>query len=283
VYARGDNACAARAPCGANRAATQLHGGTAMTHSHSVALVAVAASFVACGGNPGGPSPASALSEQIQTSAYNYRFAPGDTVDVAWQEGYHAWAVETLGLQNVRRITYQKYFSRQHMGEVIGVSNTNGFADAETFTIHTIWPTDNHEVVHLYSSAWGRPVALFSEGFAVAFSVDPARGQFVPIWHSQPVHSHARAFRSNGTIIPLSRLAETNGFRSFDPNITYPQAGSFVRYLVDTHGLEPIRRVFAALRAMDPAAAVNQAVVAAYGKDLSALEADWLQFLANGA
>ena len=49
-----------------------------------------------------------------------------------------------------RRITYNKYFHRAHMGEVSGVSNTNVYADAASFAIHTIWPRDNHEVVHLY-------------------------------------------------------------------------------------------------------------------------------------
>jgi hypothetical protein len=244
--------------------------------------VLVTASLLACGGNPSRPSAASPLSEQVETPAYTYRFAAGDSVDVSWQEAYHAWAIEAMGLQNVRRITYNKYRSRQHMGEVIGVSNTNGYADAAAFAIHTIWPTDNHEVVHLYSSAWGSPVALFSEGFAVAFSVNPPRGEFVPIWHSQSVHTLARTFRSNGTLIPLSRLLETNGFRTFDPNITYPQSGSFVRYLVDRFGLNPIRQIFGSLRPTDSASVVAQAVIKAFGKDISALEAEWLQFLSVG-
>jgi hypothetical protein len=30
--------------------------------------------------------------------------------------------------------------------------------------LHTIWPTDNHQVVPVYTAAWGFPVALFVEG-----------------------------------------------------------------------------------------------------------------------
>jgi hypothetical protein len=169
------------------------------------------------------------------------------------------------------------------MGQVIGVSDANGWADGATFAIHTIWPVDNHEVVHLYSSAWGSPVALFSEGFAVAHSVKPSQGDFVPRWQGQPLHTLARGFRANGTLIALSRMADTRGFRSFDANVTYPESGSFVRYLIDTHGLEPMRRMFGALRANDPASAVNDAVVTVYGRDLAALESEWIQFLAAGA
>jgi hypothetical protein len=166
---------------------------------------------------------------------------------------------------------------------VIGVSNTNGYADAAGFAIHTIWPVDNHEVVHLYSSAWGSPVALFTEGLAVAYSTNPPAGQFVPRWHSEPVHTIAARMRAQGTLIPIARLAETRSFRSFDPNLTYPEAGSFVRFLVDRSGLAPMRQVYAALRANDAADLIERAVTAAYGRSLSELEAEWLVFLSASA
>jgi hypothetical protein len=126
-------------------------------------VVGLAVLANACGESPVAPDSAAALTERVETASYVFRFASDDSVDTAWQEAFHAWAVQELGLQSVPRITYNKYRSRQHMGEVIGVSNTNGYADAAGFAIHTIWPVDNHEVVHLYSSAWGSPVALFTE------------------------------------------------------------------------------------------------------------------------
>jgi hypothetical protein len=251
-----------------------------MARTGSLTCVVVLATLgAACDGSPVAPSAASTLTERIDTASYVFRFAPGDSVDSAWQEEFHAWAVRELGLQSVPRITYNKYRSRQHMGEVMGVSNTNGYADAATFAIHTIWPTDNHEVVHLYSSAWGSPVALFSEGLAVAYSVDPSRGMFTPIWHSEPVHTIAGRMRAQGTLIAIARLAETRGFRSFDPNLTYPEAGSFVRFLLDRGGLGPMRQVYAALRANDSIDQVERAVVNAYGRSLAELESEWLAFL----
>jgi hypothetical protein len=208
-------------------------------------VVVLAVLAAACGESPVAPDSASALTERVETASYVFRFASGDSVDMAWQEAYHAWAIKELGLASVPRITYNKYRSRQHMGEVVGVSNTNAYADVAAYAIHTIWPTDNHEVVHLYSSAWGSPVALFSEGLAVAYSTNPPAGQLVPRWHSEPVHTIAARFRAQGTLIPIARLAETRGFRSFDPNVTYPEAGSFVRFLVDRWGLAPMRQIYA--------------------------------------
>jgi hypothetical protein len=251
-----------------------------MARAGSLLCVVVLAVLAAtCGESPVAPDSASALTERVETTSYVFRFSAGDSVDTAWQEAFHAWAVRELGLQSVPRITYNKYRSRQHMGEVIGVSNTNGYADAAGFAIHTIWPVDNHEVVHLYSSAWGSPVALFTEGLAVAYSTNPPAGQLVPRWHSEPVHTIAARLRTQGTLIPIARLAETRGFRSFDSNLTYPEAGSFVRFLIDRSGLPPMREMYAALRANDTIDQVERAVVNAYGRSLAELESEWLAFL----
>ena len=45
------------------------------------------------------------------------------------------------------------------MGQVIGVSNTNGFGSFSP-SRSTIWSIDNHEVVHLYLSTFGSPVVF---------------------------------------------------------------------------------------------------------------------------
>jgi hypothetical protein len=130
----------------------------------------------ACGGSPTAPDNLPALAVQEETAAYTHRAAPGDPIDTAWQQTYHDWAVATLEVSLTRRVLYNKYLSRQHMGAITGKSNTNGYATLESFEIHTISPMDNHEVVHLFTSTFGFPVALFNEGIAVAHQTNPARG-----------------------------------------------------------------------------------------------------------
>ena len=147
-------------------------------------VVALACGASACG-SPASPSSAEgmALGRVIETASFEFRFAASDSVDVAWQEAYHAWAIAALGIPAPRRIRYYKYLSRAHMGTHTGNSNTNAFANPDLFEIHTIWRFDNHEVVHLYSSVWGHPVALWTEGLAVAFQTDPPAGDFVARWN----------------------------------------------------------------------------------------------------
>lgn len=200
-------------------------------------------------------------------------------MDAEWQEAYYSWASSVLGVSPSRRIEYRKYRDRQHMGRLTGNFSTNGYADAASFTVHTVWPTDNHEVVHLYSLEWGMPVALFSEGFAVAHSTNPAAGDFRAKWNGTPVHDAARQLRASGRLIAIVELATTTSFRRFDANVTYPQAGSFVRFVIDREGLDRMKVLFSRLGANDPLDRVQSAVQDVYGQTLQTLEARWLDEL----
>jgi hypothetical protein len=234
-----------------------------------------------CGGSPTAPAPfsSSTLVVAAQTAAFEYLHAPGDTVDVEWQEAYHRWAIEALQVPVPRRIRYNKYTSRSHMGDLTGHYDTNAYADGERFEIHTIWARDNHEVVHLYSSHFGRPVALWSEGLAVAFQVDPVAGVMTPRWSGVALHDHARQFRAQGRLIPLADLATTAGFRRFDANVTYPEAGSFMRFLLDTCGLDGVKRLFASGSPSDDGPGVAAQFASACGRSLADAEQGWLAML----
>src|SRR5262245_34012188 len=241
-------------------------------------LAGIALAFLAAGcgsGSPIAPSGTNGLTETIARPGITFHCSSADSVQADWQEQYDAWLMGVLDVHPTQTITYNKYRNRTHMGEVIGVSNTNGFAEPSTFTIHTIWPTDNHEVVHLYSSTFGSPVALFNEGFAVAHSTNPPNGDFVAKWSGTPVHDLARQFRASGRLIALDSLAETNGFRGFDPNVTYPESGSFMRFLIDTYGLDRVKRLFAAGTPNDTRDVSGRAFVSVYGMTLADAERAW--------
>jgi hypothetical protein len=219
------------------------------------------------------------LGLRTTTEAFEYWHAPGDSIDVAWQEAYHRWAIEALEIAAPRRIRYNKYQDRAHMETLTGFANINGIANAETFEIHTIWSRDNHEVVHLYSSAFGRTVALWSEGLAVAFQTDPAAGRMEPRWSGVPLDTWARQFRASGRLLPIADLLTTAGFRQFDPDVTYPQAGSFMRYILATCGLDGVKRLFAAGATGDAADGVATTFEAACHRSIVDAEQGWLAAL----
>jgi hypothetical protein len=229
-----------------------------------------------CGGSP--TSPSQALTERTTTAHFVFRFSTGDSVDSAWQEAYHAWAVAELGV-TPPTITYNKYRDRAQMGAITGKGNTNGYAEPSLYTLHTIWPTDNHEVVHVYAGPWGFPVALFVEGLAVAFQTNPPAGDFVPKWSGTPIHVLAQRFRAQGQLIPIASIAETSAFRARDDNVTYPECGSFVRFLIDTHGIASMQQLYGSMSNDAPLAGVRAAFLNVYGVSLDEAETRWQRFL----
>ena len=243
---------------------------------HRTSIAAVAIIVAACGGQgPTAPSSADTLSRRIVTAHFVFRLAENDTVDVAWQETYHAWAAAQLGV-DPPPIEYNKYRDRAHMGAVTGNGNTNGYAEPSSLRFHTIWPTDNHEVVHVYAGGWGSPVALFGEGFAVAHQMNPVTGDFVAKWSGTPVHELARRFRAAGQLSSIAALADTSTFRSQDPNVTYPVAGSFVRFLIDSEGMPAMRRLYGSMGPTAPLSTVRAAFQQVYGFSLEEAERRWL-------
>jgi hypothetical protein len=231
--------------------------------------------------SPTGPSPtAHALPAIAETSNYLFRASEGDTVNTDWQERYHAWLTAVLGELPRQKIVYNKYTSRAHMQATIGVGNTNAWADPAAYAVHTIWPIDNHEVVHLLTSRWGSPGALVNEGVAVAFQIDPAR-DLIPRWSGTPLHELTRQFRQQGRFVQLAGLVETASWRSQDPNVAYPESGSFMRWLIDEYGLDRLRALYTRVAGPgETGSGVRSAFAAVYGQSLDELERAWVAFLA---
>ena len=153
-----------------------------------------------------------------------------------------------------------------------------GYAEPETFTIHTIWSSDNHEVVHVFSAVFGRPTDFFNEGFAVSFQVDPSSRDFTVKFNGMQVHEACRGYRRAGTLpLPLSRYVTTAGFRGItDQVLSYRMAGSFVLFLEERFGLSRVLAFFGTGGRDDSLAAVQSKLQQAFGASLDELEADWL-------
>jgi hypothetical protein len=234
----------------------------------------------ACGGGVTGPS-APPLPLFAETAHFRFYAEAGDRIDTNWEEQYHAWATAQLGLTLTQKITYNKYTSRPDMGDHTGNYSSNGFAQPDTLTLYTLWPTDNHEVVHLYTSQFGRTPGLFNEGIAVAFQVDPVAGDFVTRFNGVAVDDACRTYFQAGTLLlPLSRIAQTSDWVGLtDSVLAYREAGSFMRFLLDTYGVDRVLQFFRMSTTDDPLPAIDAHLVQAVGRSLEQLEAEWLRYL----
>jgi hypothetical protein len=232
--------------------------------------------------SPAAPRADDALTVRTESAHYVYYSAPGDGVDVAWQEGYYDWVTAALQIEPGGKLEYRKYRDRAHLERVTGRS-TNGFAEPGTPRFHTIWPRDNHEMVHvLVILGLGHPPALFNEGVAVAHQMIPAEGVFYAQWNRRNVHQIAAEFIAAGRLPPLAQLLESRDFFRFDQEMTYPVAGSFVRFLIDRYGLAPFKSYLHGRSFDDGAAQTRAAFEAAYGRTLDTAWAEWRAFVTDG-
>jgi len=242
------------------------------------------AAFTACGGSSGPTAPSQpALPVASESASFRYHYVAGDSVDANWQETYHAWATARLGLQMPQKIEYYKYRTRQEMGDHTGNYNTNAFAEPARFEIHTLWSTDNHEVVHVYTALVGRPSDFFNEGIAVAFQTNPAAGNYESVFNGEQVHQACRQYLQSGTlVVPLDRVVRTSDFRAIaDQVLSYREAGSFVRFVIDRHGILRTLEFFRISGRDDSLATFKERFLIAFGETMDAAESAWMTMLRN--
>lgn len=176
---------------------------------------------------------------------YDYACWPGDEPDEAQlrrndelRAGVAAW----LGVRDERRLRFAKYPDRETKREWTG---DGGNAHVEGDTLHTLWPTDSHEIVHLLARAWGDPPALLAEGLAVHLS---------GAWQGRPVRAGAAEVHAAGRAGRPSELLDGLRFRALPDLDTYPLAGAFVEWLAEARGKDALRALYGALSNRAPAA-----------------------------
>ncbi len=244
----------------------------------------IAAALLVFLGGCGGPKTLSPeeLAKKLpltqESAHYTFHYSSGAEVDPARQEVFHDWAIAQLGVVLGHRIDYYRYLDRAQMKSITG-RDTNGWADPDTFAVHSVWPWENHEVVHVFTDQIGTPSHFFNEGIAVALSVDPFDGILVPYWQGKPVHDYARSLLQQNRIPPLSGIVDSDGFREFPSLDSYAIAGSFVEFLIDRYGIDKCKQFFAASSRGDSRTVIALTFQRVYGQALTEAEQEWLTFL----
>jgi hypothetical protein len=141
------------------------------------------------------------------------------------------------------------------------------------------WPHDvlQHELAHVFAGRWGDPIFATARRGA-RMNVGLIEGVAVAAdWPAAPLtpHETVKALRQAGIAPNLGRVLGL-GFFGVNAGQAYTTAGSFCRYLLDNYGTEKLGAIYRAAGA--PAAWAT-----VYGKDLAALEREWLAFVDGDA
>lgn len=169
----------------------------------------------------------------------------------------------TMQSRKVRAYIYASPEQKKRLMGARGTSVEDPFGHG--FHIHAQGfphPVLKHELAHVFTVPWS-PVKVslkigLHEGIAVAADWDEGR---------LTGHQWAKAMREMGVAPPLSGVMGI-GFWGHAGSRSYLLAGSFVRFLVDTYGIEKFKGAFP-----------TGNFVKHYAKNLPALEAEWIEFL----
>jgi hypothetical protein len=191
---------------------------------------------------------------------------------VELHEGTYAKVAKLFPVTRTTKITYYKYRSEADLQQVFGLPR-KGYADPidQGGTVHSVYSCHPHEVIHVLTYSLGRPPALFEEGIAVAydwrFAVEEGE-----------VHALARRKFSQQKLFPLRSILTTRGFQTYNSITAYIEAGSFVKYLIDTYGPDKMRSLFTLPRFSD-LQEIDVAFQGIYGQSISEMESEWWTFL----
>lgn len=138
-----------------------------------------------------------------------------------------------------------------------------------------------HETTHVLMRPFGNPPALFNEGFAVymserlgAHALKNLGGGLVRI------HQRAGGLKEQGQWIDLEELVTYTeiGSRESRPPVSYAEAASFVKFVIDSYGKDKFLRAYKALRNSNDKRVHKQnadKLADIYGKSLQQLERQW--------
>lgn len=154
----------------------------------------------------------------------------GEPIDVPAVERELQKVELLLGHELAGTADYYRYATPQELAANVG-SYAAGVTFANRREIHTTRRSHRHEIVHLVAAQLGDPGPFFQEGLAMALESDQERRSL------EDLPADLRRVR-------ISTMAAR--FEGMDPETSYPLAGSFVAFLIRTHGISSMAEFFRA-------------------------------------
>lgn len=142
---------------------------------------------------------------------------------------------ETLKVDFPEKIKYYLLDSKEEVGKLYGDDTPiNGFAVWGENKVYAVYNNDTkcigpHEDAHLISFIINAPISDFIvEGLAMYFDEK---------WWEQANNTWASYYKNNDDNISIFKLFDNNEFFKYNCELTYPIAGSFTKFLIETFGI----------------------------------------------
>ncbi|KYK31747.1 MAG: hypothetical protein AYK19_16400 [Theionarchaea archaeon DG-70-1] len=213
----------------------------------------------------------------VKTEHYVFHYRPGSLAEkeidyiAELQELSYTKIVGIMDVEFDEPIHYYLYSSRWDILYSTGDRGA-GLANPLTHEVHALYmegwkAVGPHEDTHVIAYwSLGNPPPFLQEGLAVFM---------MGTWWGRPLHEWGREFLEEEKLIPVKPLLISVSFQKYDTRITYPQSGSFTKYVIDVYGIEKFKEVYS--QAHDENIKVLFEDV--YGKSIDELEEEWITYL----
>jgi hypothetical protein len=176
-----------------------------------------------------------------------------------------------LEIQPESKVSVYRALDASQCGQLIQQPPGYGYAVMAWNLIVTTSFVNPHEYVHLLTMEDGPFVnAAFSEGLAVALGGGA--------WFTREFSMYqARNLLDDSTYLPISQVMVMDDFAFLEQaEVTYHEAGAFVKYLLDRYGWESLSEFEGT---HDQGQSVQAAFRQSFGSSLESEERQWIQYL----
>jgi hypothetical protein len=138
-----------------------------------------------------------------------------------------------------------------------------------------------HETTHVLMRPYGDPPALFNEGFAVYMSERLGAHALEDLSGGKAtIYQRVKELKGKSELINLGELLTYTeiGSKESRPPVAYPEAASFVKFLIDRYGKDKFLNAYRTLQNSDSEAVQQENIRALeqiYGTPLAELEKQW--------
>jgi hypothetical protein len=136
--------------------------------------------------------------------------------------------------------------------------------------VHSIYPVDDHEIVHIVTKPYGVLPFAFTEGTAFYLMQD---------YRGRPVLQVAQDLLKQERLPTLVPMLDGGTMRRINPDWVGPSAASFVGYLLEMWGPEKFLDLHREANGANGAPEFGQAFQRVYGVEPEKAEAEWLMLL----
>lgn len=211
----------------------------------------------------------------LKTATFDVRYRPGSRAGAAAErDGARAERdlkdiCDKLAFTPEGRFTLWLYDDTPEMQAITGSGAAAFSAGRDSHLPFGDDQTRYHEMVHLVA-LWLPKCGDEARGM---FLVEGLANALLEYVHGVRVHAVARVYRMRKELPPIATFlgADFYAWLQAHPGFNgYDVAGSFVRHLIDTHGIEAVKRYYTGMPAKEALGADERAVEAAWLKAIDA-------------